>query len=175
MGKKQTSTFIKRFDDSSLGNSILAIGTAQIEVEAEDQALSAVVMGSYGIDSVILTEHQNLQSLIDNFEESDDSKWLYGHGKKALYEHLSMKLKKENKYFNKNPKKMKTSNQRWLDFCDDCIILVALGSVLYDKHIELLHPKAYEKSIAINKDAWMNGADGKLPTLISEIETRSII
>jgi hypothetical protein len=170
MKKTQIATFMKCFDKTKMGNSILAIGTAQIEVEVEEQPLSAVVMQNYGIDSVILTEHENLQNLIDDFQESDDSKWLYGQGKKALYDLLVRNLKQENKYFNKKRQKMNTNNQRWINFCDDCIILVALGNVLYQKPIMLLHPQAYEKNIACDTDAWMKGTDGKLPTLINDIE-----
>ena len=170
----QIGTFMKRFDDLTSGTSILAIGTAPIEVEVEDKELSAVVMENYGIDTVILTEHENIQELIDDFQESDDGKWLRGKGKKALYDLLMRNLKKENKYFNKKPQKQNIKNERWSNFCDDCIILVALGNVLYQKPVMLLHPKAYEETIAKNKDAWMKGADGKHPTLIDGIEIRSI-
>ncbi len=170
MKTTQISTFIKRFDDLISGNSLLAIGTAPIEVEVEDKELSAVVMGNYGIDTVILTEHETIQKLINDFKDSDDAKWLYGQGKKALYDLLMRNLKKENKYFNKKPQKQNTQNERWLNFCDDCVILAALGNVLYQKPIMLLHPKVYEETIVKNKDAWMKGADGKRPTLISGIE-----
>ena len=173
MKKTQISTFMKRFDNVDTGHSFLAIGTGPIEVEVEDKPLSAVIMDSYGIESVILTEHENLQSLIDDFKESDDSKWLCGLGKNALYDHLHKQLKKEDKYFNKNPQKMKTNNHRWRNYCDDCIILVALGNVLFENPIKLLLPQAYEENIASKKDAWMNGAGGKLPTLISGIEIRT--
>lgn len=178
MKQTQIATFVKRIDFPNAGTSALVVGTAPIEIEvekAEDQPLSAVVMESYGIDSVILTEHENLQILVEDFQQSEDSKWFYGEGKKALYDHLLKQLKKENKYFNKKPQKMNTNNMRWSNFCDDCIILVALGNVLFGTPILLLHPQTYEQQIASNTDAWMSGADGKLPTLISGIETRATI
>jgi hypothetical protein len=175
MTKTRIATFMKRFDDSKTDNSILSIGTGSIEVEVEEKALSAVLMDNYEINSVILTEHENIQNIADDFQDSDDSKWLYGQGKKALYDLLLKNLRKEDKYFDKKPKKMNASNKRWLNFCDDCVILVVLGNVLYQKQILLLHPQAYEKSIASNTKAWMNGAKGKLPTLISGIEVRATI
>ncbi len=175
MKKTQIATFMQVFEDEKMSNSILAIGTTPIEIEVGEQPLSAVVMDHYGIDSVILTEHENLQNLIDKFQDSDDSKWLYGQGKKALYDLLQKNLKQENNYFNKKRQKMNASNQRWIDFCNDCVILVALGNVLYEHPILLMHPQAYEKNIACDTNAWMKGANGKLPTLINGIETRSAI
>ncbi|TXG75790.1 hypothetical protein E6Q11_06650 [Candidatus Dojkabacteria bacterium] len=173
MKKTQIATFVKRFNDSVSGNSILAIGTAPIEVEVEEKELSAVVMENYGIDTVILTEHETIKDLVDDFQKSDDAKWLNGQGKKALYDLLMKNLKKENKYFNKKQQKQNTKNERWSNFCDDCVILAALGNVLYQKPIMLLHPKAYEKNIAKNTDAWLKGADGKLPSLINGIQILS--
>ena len=168
------STFIKRFDDSESGNSILAICTAQIEEELseEERVLSAVIMSGYGLDHVILTEHAQLEELVSDFRDSEDSKWFHGLGKKALFDYLLGNLKREEKFFRKKPKKMNTSNKRWSNFCDDCVILAALGYVLYKKEIMLMHPRQYEQSIAGHIDAWICGANAKLPTLISGIEVR---
>ena len=154
-----------------MANAMLAIGTIDIKTIYEEKALSAVVMSSYGIHSVILTEHENLQSLVDEFTNSDDSKWLHGFGKKALYEMLHKRLKKEDTFFKKKPQKMNVNNAKWIDFCNDCVILVALGNVLYEHPIMLLHPKAYQQSVASDEAAWMNGANGRLPSLVHGIQT----
>lgn len=169
--------FLKSVKSENMNSAALVVGQVPIEVEVEDikPELSAVLMDGYGLNSVILTKHDGIKVLIDEFEKSDDSKWLNGEGKVALYDLLMKKLKTENKYFNKKPQKMNAANKRWSNYCDDCIILVALGNVLYQKPIMLLHPNAYEESIASNTDAWIKGAKGKLPTIIDGIETIAVI
>ena len=175
MKQKQIAKLIKQVINPKVNYPTIAnrISPHQLEVELDDKVLSAVLMDNYDINSVILTEHKNLQNLIDDFEESDDTSWFDGKGKRALYEYLHKHLKKEDTYFNKRANEMNTKNQRWVEFCEDCIILVTLGNALYQTPIFLLHPNTYMQSITSNKKTWMNGANGKLPTLIKGIETHA--
>ncbi len=84
---------------------MLAIKKIEVQSFEHEKEMSAVLMNSYGINSAILTEHENLSSLINEFKNSEDSKWLNGLGKKALYDMLLKRLKKEDKSFKKKPKK----------------------------------------------------------------------
>ena len=151
-------------------NAMLKVKKIEFQSFEDEKEMSAVLMSSYGIDSVILTEHENLTSLIDEFKNSEDSKWLNGLGKKALYDMLLKKLKKENKSFTKKPKKMNVNNQKWIDFCNDCVILASLGNVLYEYPIMLMHPNSYLENIQCNQTAWMNGAKGRTPSIIDGID-----
>jgi len=153
-----------------MANVMLAVKKIEVQSFEHEKEMSAVLMNSYGINSVILTEHENLKSLIDEFKNSEDSKWLNGLGKKALYDMLLKRLKKEDKSFKKKPKKMNVNNQKWIDFCNDCVILASLGNVLYEYPIMLMHPNSYFENIQCNQTAWLNGAKGKTPSLIDEIE-----
>ena len=40
---------------------------------------------------------------------------------------------------------MTTKNQRWTDFCDDCVIFATLSSYLFDTPIHFIHPSVYEE------------------------------
>lgn len=164
---KKEKICIKRFGKG------LGIMCVEQELVKEDIEISAVLMTEYGIDTVILSEHERIESLVEEFENSEDSKWEHGLGKTAMYSVLHKKLLKENGYFNKNPQKMNFKNKRWLHYCDECVILAALGNVLYEKPILLMHPQSFKQSVKCNKEAWLNGAKGMLPTLIKGIEVKA--
>lgn len=165
--------FTQCLKDSLTDCSMLAVGEmlADKKVTSQDEVLSAVLMSEYEIDKVILTNHADLQDLVKDLSELEDSTWFQGRGKLALYNHLHSKLKRENKYFNKNPRKNHFRNQRWLDFCSDCVILAALGHVVHDKSMNFLHPQSYDQLIEADEEVWMSGTGGKRASLIHGIDT----
>jgi hypothetical protein len=113
-------------------------------VKTEKQ-YSALSMAQYGISAVILTEHENFEKQITNFEIKPDAVWCNGRGKKYLHNLLKKNLKSEDCFFSKNTHLMTTKNQRWTDFCDDCVIFATLSSYLFDTPIHFIHPSVYEE------------------------------
>jgi hypothetical protein len=127
---------------------------------------SVVLMEQYGVNMAVLTPHNSLEKTRANFEKSDDTKWCGGKGKAYLYAWLKVQLLKEDAYFTKHPRKAKPSNDKWTDFCNDCVSFAALSSVLYQTPIHLIHPSIYEQSL---KHAPVKATSGVMPTLFSNI------
>ncbi len=130
------------------------------------EALSAVSMIQYGVNMAVLTPQNNLEKARLDFETSDDSNWCMGKGKSYLYEVLKAQILMENSYFNKNPRKAKSSNKRWTNFCDDCVNFAVLSCVLYQTPIHLVHPSYYEEAL---NDAFINATGDAKPTLFDDI------
>lgn len=131
-----------------------------------NEALSVVAMEQYGVNMGVLTPHKNIDKAIHSFETSDDKKWCGGKGKSYLYAWLKVQILKEDAYFTKHPRKAKPSNERWTNFCDDCVNFAALSAVLYQQPIHLLHPSVYEEAL---KGAKVNASCGAMPTLFDNI------
>ncbi len=127
---------------------------------------SAVSMFKFGIKTVVLVEHQRLEWYLNEYKTQPDFRFGCGLGKKKMYELYKKILPKEDEYFDINPDEAVSTNQRWLDFCDDCIILATLGSYLNGTQILLVHPDSYDSREGINSKY----EDLEIaPTLISEI------
>jgi len=171
MKRFKKKIFAKCFENNEFGLPFcLAVGEVKFEYKYEHKELSAIDMHCYGIDSVILTEHENIESQVETIEEADDSDFQNGMGKKAMFESLHKRLLDENNYFNGNENQVNIQNQRWINFCDDCVKLAVLGHVVYEKPILLMHPNAFEATVDSNRDSWLMGADGLSPSLINGIE-----
>ena len=56
---------------------------------------SAISMAELGIDTVVLTPHNNLENIFAEFENEPDFIWADGKGKKFLYESLYETLKQK--------------------------------------------------------------------------------
>lgn len=134
----------------------------------EDTKISAVSLSHLGINMVVLTEHNNIDKQIDSFRTKDDKVWCGGRGKKFMHEFIKGNLLREDRYFTKNPNAANSKNERWVNFCDDCIIFVALDAVLNDNPIRLVHPSCYEDS---RNNAWLDATSGRLPDLIDSISS----
>jgi hypothetical protein len=111
---------------------------------------SAVSLISLGIDTVVLTPHYRLDWYLNEYETQPDWRFGGGLGKKKYLKYLEKHLPRENKYFDLHPEQAIQSNQRWQDFCEDCIILVTLTSFLKGTQIFLVHPDFCDSSIAVN-------------------------
>ena len=131
-----------------------------------NNAMSAVDMSTYGIGTVVLTEHEGLDRMMREYATMPDEIWCDGRGKKYLHKMLRKQLLKEDKYFDKNPKAIQRNSERWAIFMDDCVIFATLNAFLFDQPVYLVHPQSYEKSI---EKAPVNATSGELPTLIDDI------
>lgn len=128
--------------------------------------LSAVSMTQYGINMCVLTEHNGLEQARIDFETKPDSIWMGGKGKEFLHKVLKERLLKEDAYFTKHPKQADVRNQRWSDFCDDCVNFAVLASVLYGTPVHLVHPSRYG---TVLQNQTPNGTRGEKPTLFADI------
>ena len=128
--------------------------------------MSAVDMTTYGIGTVVLTEHEGLDRMMREYATTPDEIWCDGRGKKYLHKMLRKHLLKEDEYFNKNPKAIQRNSERWANFMDDCVIFATLNAFLFDQPVYLVHLQSYEKSIAISP---VNATSGEMPTLIEDI------
>jgi hypothetical protein len=107
---------------------------------------SAISMAELGIDSVVLTPHENLEKILVEFNNEPDFIWAGGKGKKFLYESLYETLKHEDSVFTATPSITKENPKRWVNFMDDCVIFAVLHSVLTDQPIKLIHPSCFTNS-----------------------------
>jgi hypothetical protein len=105
----------------------------------------AIDMEQYGIDSVVLTTSAELEKLIDDLKSLPDSHWAGGQGKQYMLTTLCANLPQQDAFFNQHLAAITSDNQRWKNFCDDCVILAALNVVLHKRPIHLLHPDSFKQ------------------------------
>ena len=127
---------------------------------------SALLMSSFGINTVVMTKHSKMDWYLNEYLVQPDSRFGCGLGKKELLRRLEYLLPKEDKYFDSHPNQAVGTNQRWVDFCEDCIVLATLAAFLKKKNILLIHPDAYKPHTGVNSQ-YEKIEDH--PTLISEI------
>lgn len=111
---------------------------------------SALSMTSFGINTVVITKHTRFDWYLNEYATQKDKKFGGGLGKKELLKRLEQLLPVEDKYFDLNPDQAVSTNQRWLDFCEDCIILATLSAFLKNKKIYLLHPESFNPNRGLN-------------------------
>jgi len=113
---------------------------------------SAVVMRRYGINTVVLTDHSELEATVELFSTTPDTEWFEGKGKAYMYKELLARLQAEDRYFEAYTQQAVSSNPRWRNFLDDCVILAALGAILYGSPIELIHPEKWDQMVGRSKN-----------------------
>jgi hypothetical protein len=87
---------------------------------------------------------------MNEYETQPDTKFFSGLGKKELLRNLEILLPEEDKYFTQHPHLAISENQRWQNFCDDCVILATLSAFINGSKIVLLHPDSYDPSSGLN-------------------------
>jgi hypothetical protein len=135
-------------------------------VNADKKVVISLV--KLGIDTQILTTVGEIEDTKKELEETPDHYWCNGLGKDYLYKILLRKLKVKDVYFNKNPAKVKPSNPKWIDFCNDCLLLYVLDIMFSDGVFQLVHPAQYREMIKVTK---YDGTTGGLPDYIDNIPT----
>jgi len=98
-------------------------------------------------ESVVLTNDSLLNVLLKEFTTKDDKEWCGGKGKKYFLQFLRKHLLKENRYFNKHPKKMRMDLDRYCNFCNDTIIYSVLRFVVKGIIVTLVHPSEYQSVV----------------------------
>ena len=138
------------------------------DVESNLKSKAAVNLNHLGIYTTVLSTIGEIEEMIKEFETKPDEVWCNGLGKEFLYKMLLRKLKKQDVYFNNNPKKVKASNSKWIAFCNDCFILFVLDSIRNGNIIRLVHPDVYRE--ALKKNLY-DGTTGGLPDYLEGIAT----
>ena len=126
----------------------------------------AVSMTDLGISTVILTDKEGIEKVLYEYEAAPDHVWCDGRGKRYMYLMLKQALQSKDAHFNKHPELINQSNQDWVDFCDDCLLLYALDAFLYEKPIMLIHPESYAQQLQSTK---YDATGGDMPKLIEGI------
>ncbi len=137
-------------------------------IKFESNTKSAISLQHLGIDTYVLTTMGEMEAIKKSLEETPDSVWCNGLGKDFLYKMLLEKLRVQDKYFTENIKKVSVNNPKWLDFCNDCLILYVLDAMRNNNIYRLLHPKQY-KELMINNP--YKGTNGEIPDMIDGIPT----
>ena len=115
---------------------------------------SAIPMSRFGIQTLVLTQHQQLIDIREAFLNDPDWSWCDGKGKQFMHQMLKKDLMAEDAYFETNIDEAIESNQRWVDFMNDCVIFAVLDEVITSNPL-LLHPScidnvSYPKMPALN-------------------------
>lgn len=116
--------------------------------ELNENSTVAVTMQFYGLDCVILTPINNIEEGRKGFNDPTSEYYLTDANKKKLFKKLMNSLHKKDKYYKLHPERMNNKYQAWNDFCDDCIILTALGSAYRGNPIFLMNPDTLEEIIS---------------------------
>ena len=129
---------------------------------------SAVDMTRLGISTVVLAKHERLDWYLNEYRTQPDHLFGGGVGKKKLFSILKHRLPIEDSYFNQNPLEAIEENQRWSDFCEDCIIFATLNAFMNQVPVTLIHPASYDPEKKFNS---AHAAITKIPTFIEGILT----
>jgi hypothetical protein len=116
---------------------------------------SAIPMSRFGIQTLVLTQHQQLIDIREAFLNDPDWSWCDGKGKQFMHQMLKKDLMAEDAYFETNIDEAIESNQRWVDFMNDCVTFAVLDEVITSNPLLLLHPScidnvSYPKMPALN-------------------------
>lgn len=116
---------------------------------------SAIPMSRFGIQTLVLTQHQQLIDIRKAFLKDPDWSWCDGKGKQFMHQMLKKDLMAEDAYFETNIDEAIVSNQRWVNFMNDCVIFAVLDEVITSNPLLLLHPScidnvSYPKMPALN-------------------------
>ena len=116
---------------------------------------SAIPMSRFGIQTLVLTQHQQLIDIREAFLNDPDWSWCDGKGKQFMHQMLKKDLMAEDAYFETNIDEAIESNQRWVDFMNDCVIFAVLDEVITSNPLLLLQPScidnvSYPKMPALN-------------------------
>ena len=112
---------------------------------------SAIPMDRFGIKTLALTPHRKIEDIRDKFIHSPDNSWFSGCGKKVMHKFLKSSLLDEDAYFNEHLDEAISTNQRWTNFIDDCVIFAVLDMIVNQGQLILLHPSSYEEYSFANK------------------------
>jgi len=110
----------------------------------KQEIYSAIPMERFGIQTLVLTRHQQLIGIREAFLNDPDWSWCGGKGKKFMHRMLKKDLLFEDAYFEAHIDEAVESNQRWVDFMDDCVIFAVLDEVITSNPVQLLHPSCVE-------------------------------
>ena len=105
---------------------------------------SAIPMERFGIKTLVLTQHQQLIDIRETFINDPDWSWCGGKGKRFMHQILKKDLMAEDAYFEAHIDEAIESNQRWVDFMDDCVIFAVLDEVITSNPLLLLHPSCID-------------------------------
>ena len=120
------------------------------------QQMIAVQMHRFGINTVVLSAHEELESLSRVLTSTPDNFWSEsGKGKAYLHQQLHSQLKAEDSYCEKNLNEATTGNQRWNKFMKDCVFFAVLNTVVRDEPLHLVHPTLWDKKIKRSKNAYI--------------------
>jgi hypothetical protein len=111
----------------------------------KQEIYSAIPMERFGIKTLVLTQHEQLIKMREAFLNDPDWAWCGGKGKQFMHQMLKTDLLAEDAYFEAHIEEAVESNQRWVDFMDDCAIFAVLDEVITKTPLMLLHPSCFEK------------------------------
>ena len=92
-----------------------------------------VYMAPFGLSTIVMASQSNLEWHMNKYRTQKDESFL-----KGLLKRLEYSLPLEDKFFDSNPHLAVSSNQRWKNFCDDCVILATLSAYLNNRKFLLV-------------------------------------
>jgi hypothetical protein len=123
-------------------------------------------MAPFGLSTIVMASQSNLEWHMNKYRTQKDESFL-----KGLLKRLEYSLPLEDKFFDSNPHLAVSSNQRWKNFCDDCVILATLSAYLNNSRVVLIHPDSYNPSEGLNTQYEM---PKRRPTFIEGIEIQQL-
>lgn len=132
-----------------------------------NQIYSAIDMRQYGLETVVLTEHENMDHLLLAINEDLKKGTITRIQLKKMHKKQIKKLMIEDRYFSHNPDAVKLEFSRWSEFMDNCILFSVVDFILTKRPIYLVHPSQYEDAM---KHSNITNVSGLLPSLIDGID-----
>ena len=117
-----------------------------INIQKTDKTIMLIDMTEYGLNTMISTDFNYLEFIINSLKKIDMSEKYFGDKtcNEKYYSMLNF-LKEEDEYFEDDIEKYE--KRQWEKYVDDCVWYVALAYVLEDKPIHLVYPKANFKKL----------------------------
>lgn len=113
-----------------------------------------ISMSFYGIPCAIITPLAEFETFRGSVADPKSENFMNSKMRKAIFNKVLKSIKKKDAYYRAHPERMNTKYQAWNDFCDDCVIVTALGSAQYGYPICLIAPETLkeEQNESIFKD-----------------------
>lgn len=117
-----------------------------LEKLMKQEIYSAIPMDRFGINTLVLTQHEELIDMRKAFMNDPDWTWCGGKGKQFMHQMLKKGLLAEDVYFEGHIDEAIDTNPRWKDFMDDCVVFAVLDEVITNNPLLLLHPSCIDNA-----------------------------
>jgi hypothetical protein len=104
----------------------------------------AISMKFYGLQCAIVTPLEEFEIFRQGLSQLGSEHYMTRNLAKNIFNKISKSILKKDAYYTAHPERMDPKYQAWNDFCNDCVILTAIGSAKFGNPVNLIAPDTWE-------------------------------